>query len=68
VALSIFPASAIAETPLLAGIAHVAIRVSDLTKSLDFLQNGIIGKLPAHDPPAASPAIQYPDPRSQEQM
>jgi hypothetical protein len=46
VALSIFPASAIAEAPLLAGIAHVAIRVSDLTKSLDFLQNGMIGKVP----------------------
>jgi hypothetical protein len=46
VALSIFPASAIAEAPLLAGIAHVAIRVSDLTKSLDFLQNGIRGNFP----------------------
>jgi hypothetical protein len=40
VALSIFPASAIAVTPLLAGIAHVAIRVSDLTKFLDFLETG----------------------------
>jgi hypothetical protein len=40
VALSIFPASAIAEAPLLAGIAHVAIRVSDLTKFLDFLETG----------------------------
>lgn len=42
VALSIFPASAIAQAqtqaPLLAGIAHVAIRVSDLTRSRDFYE------------------------------
>jgi catechol 2,3-dioxygenase-like lactoylglutathione lyase family enzyme len=43
VALSIFPASAIAaqaqtQAPLLAGIAHAAIRVSDLTKSRDFYE------------------------------